>query len=363
MTLNGEYEPSPEKWVRDQVAAYEASGGTEATTLRGVPVVVVTSVGAKSGKLRKNPVMRVEHDGSYALVASKGGSPKHPTWYHNLVAHPTVELQDGPDRRDYTVRVADGERAGRVVGAGGRGLAGLRDYQAKTDREIPVFVGRAGPEGVRSRPSGDQLEGEQRALGPRRARRGCRSDAAAAPSARGSSGAGDTGSPSRRAASSSGTSSGAEPVAVAAGPVDVQPVDHRAPLRAGIAAGAPRHPANTRMVLRTSRTVPSGWAQAPRPSTSPASRPTSSHQRAGRATPASSRSVSAIRGSPLMHGPHWPADLLGEVARRSRAARPGRSAPGGARATTPAPGAAPYGAEARSRQAGGVGQPGTQPPW
>jgi F420H(2)-dependent quinone reductase len=92
MTLQGEYEPSPEKWVRDQVEAYEASGGTEATTLQGVPVVVVTSVGAKSGKLRKNPVMRVEHDGRYALVASKGGTPENPTWYHNLVAHPTVEL-------------------------------------------------------------------------------------------------------------------------------------------------------------------------------------------------------------------------------------------------------------------------------
>ena len=140
MTLQGEYEPSPEKWVRDQVEAYEASGGTEATTLQGVPVVVVTSVGAKSGKLRKNPVMRVEHDGRYALVASKGGTPENPTWYHNLVAHPTVELQDGPDRREYTVRVAEGaereswwERAVEVWPA-------YADYQKKTDRQIPVFV-------------------------------------------------------------------------------------------------------------------------------------------------------------------------------------------------------------------------------
>ena len=140
MTLQGEYEPSPEKWVRDQVEAYETSGGTEATTLQGVPVVVVTSVGARSGKLRKNPVMRVEHDGRYALVASKGGTPENPTWYHNLVAHPTVELQDGPDRREYTVRVAEGaerdtwwERAVEVWPA-------YADYQQKTDRQIPVFV-------------------------------------------------------------------------------------------------------------------------------------------------------------------------------------------------------------------------------
>ena len=140
MSLVGEYQPSPEQWVRDQVEAYEASGGTEATTLRGVPVVVVTSVGAKSGKLRKNPVMRVEHDGKYALVASKGGAPSHPTWYHNLVEHPRVELQDGPDRREYTVRVAEGaERAQwweRAVAV----WPDYADYQTRTDREIPVFI-------------------------------------------------------------------------------------------------------------------------------------------------------------------------------------------------------------------------------
>ena len=140
MPVTGEYEPSPEKWVRDQVEAYEASGGTEATTLRGVPVVVVTSVGARSGKVRKNPVMRVEHDGRYALVASKGGAPSHPVWYQNLMAHPTVELQDGPDRRDYTVRVVEGdERATwweRAVAA----WPDYADYQTKTSRQIPVFV-------------------------------------------------------------------------------------------------------------------------------------------------------------------------------------------------------------------------------
>jgi deazaflavin-dependent oxidoreductase (nitroreductase family) len=140
MTLQAEYQPSPEKWVRDQVDTYEASGGTEGTTLKGVPVVVVTSVGAKSGKLRKNPVMRVEHDGTYALVASKGGAPEHPSWYHNLVENPMIELQDGPERRSYTVRIAEGpertqwwERAVAVWPA----YAG---YQEKTEREIPLFV-------------------------------------------------------------------------------------------------------------------------------------------------------------------------------------------------------------------------------
>jgi deazaflavin-dependent oxidoreductase (nitroreductase family) len=140
MTLIGEYQPSPEQWVRDQVEKYEASGGTEATTLRGVPVVVVTSVGAKSGKLRKNPVMRVEHDGTYALVASKGGAPSHPTWYHNLVGHPTIELQDGADRRDYTVRIAEGQERATWWERAVAVWPDYAEYQKKTDREIPVFV-------------------------------------------------------------------------------------------------------------------------------------------------------------------------------------------------------------------------------
>jgi F420H(2)-dependent quinone reductase len=140
MSLDREYEPSPEQWVRDQVAAYESSGGTEATTLRGVPVVVVTSIGAKSGKVRKNPVMRVEHDGSYALVASKGGAPTHPTWYHNLVAHPHVELQDGPVRRRYAARVAEGEERARWWKRAVAVWPEYADYQTRTDREIPVFI-------------------------------------------------------------------------------------------------------------------------------------------------------------------------------------------------------------------------------
>jgi F420H(2)-dependent quinone reductase len=140
MTLNGEYDPSPEKWVRDQVETYESSGGTQGTTLKGVPVVVVTSVGAKSGKLRKNPVMRVEHDGAYALVASKGGAASHPTWYHNLMAHPVVELQDGPDRRDYKVRVVEGEERAAWWERAVEVWPAYAEYQQKTERQIPVFV-------------------------------------------------------------------------------------------------------------------------------------------------------------------------------------------------------------------------------
>src|ERR671916_2712100 len=100
--LEGEYEPSPYRWVRDQVAEYEASGGRRANTLRdtGLPIVIVTTRGNKTGKLRKTPLMRVEHDGRYAAVASLGGAPKHPVWYHNIVAESHVELQDGPVRQD-----------------------------------------------------------------------------------------------------------------------------------------------------------------------------------------------------------------------------------------------------------------------
>jgi F420H(2)-dependent quinone reductase len=140
MTLKGEYEPSPEGWVREQVKAYESSGGTEKTTLRGVPVVVVTSVGARSGKLRKNPVMRVEHDGVYALVASKGGAPAHPTWYHNLRADPHIELQDGPRRGDYVVRLAEGDERAQWWDRAVAVWPAYADYATKTDREIPLFL-------------------------------------------------------------------------------------------------------------------------------------------------------------------------------------------------------------------------------
>jgi deazaflavin-dependent oxidoreductase (nitroreductase family) len=140
MALVGEYERGTSNWAADQAAAYEASGGRKANTVQGRPIVVITSVGSKSGKLRKNPVMRVEHDGEYAVVASKGGSPDHPKWFHNIVAHPEVDLQDGPEPATYTARIVTGtERAEwweRAVAA----FPPYAGYQEKTDREIPVFV-------------------------------------------------------------------------------------------------------------------------------------------------------------------------------------------------------------------------------
>jgi F420H(2)-dependent quinone reductase len=140
MPLQGEYEPSPAKWARDQVEEYESSGGTRGTTLRGIPVVVITSVGAKTGKLRKNPVMRIEHDGVYAAVASKGGAPEHPTWYHNFVGHPLVELQDGTSKGDYTVRETSDEERELWWGRAVQVWPDYAEYQTKTDRQIPVFV-------------------------------------------------------------------------------------------------------------------------------------------------------------------------------------------------------------------------------
>lgn len=142
MPLEGEYVPSPTQWVREQVELYESSGGTEGTTLMdtGMPVILLTSRGAKSGKIRKTPLMRVEHDGRYALVASQGGAPKHPVWYHNLKSDPHVELQDGPARQDMTAREVTGEEKEawwkRAVAA----YPPYAEYQGKTDRVIPVFV-------------------------------------------------------------------------------------------------------------------------------------------------------------------------------------------------------------------------------
>ncbi|MEV5125473.1 nitroreductase family deazaflavin-dependent oxidoreductase [Streptomyces decoyicus] len=140
MPLQGEYEPSPEQWVRDQVELYESSGGAEGTTMRGLPVVVLTTRGAKSGKIRKSPLMRVEHDGAYAVVASMGGAPRHPVWYHNVVADPRVELQDGPVRQDMTAREVTGEEKALWWGRAVEAYPDYDDYQRKTDRRIPVFV-------------------------------------------------------------------------------------------------------------------------------------------------------------------------------------------------------------------------------
>ncbi len=140
MPLTGEYEPGTWDWASKQAELYESSGGTEGTTMRGTPVIVLTSVGAKSGKLRKNPLMRVEHDGEYAVVASKGGDPAHPAWYHNLVAHPLVELQDGPVKKDYHARVVIGEERKAWWERAVSVWPDYSDYQTKTTREIPVFV-------------------------------------------------------------------------------------------------------------------------------------------------------------------------------------------------------------------------------
>lgn len=140
MPLQGDYEPSSAKWVRDQVEEYEGSGGTSGTTLRGVPVVVVTSLGASSGKLRKNPVMRVEHDGSYAAVASKGGAPENPAWYRNLVDHPLVELQDGAARGDFIAREARDDERTQWWERAVQVWPDYAGYQTKTDRQIPLFI-------------------------------------------------------------------------------------------------------------------------------------------------------------------------------------------------------------------------------
>ena len=140
MPLHGEYEPSPQKWVRDQVDLYESSGGQDGTTMRGMPVIVLTTVGAKSGKLRKAPLMRVEHEGRYAAIASLGGSPKNPVWYANVVAHPLVELQDGPQKWDMVAREVSGAERDEWWARSVVAYPDYADYEAKTDRVIPVFV-------------------------------------------------------------------------------------------------------------------------------------------------------------------------------------------------------------------------------
>jgi deazaflavin-dependent oxidoreductase (nitroreductase family) len=143
--LSGEYEPSPAGWVRDQVAAYEASGGREANTLRdtGLPVIIVTTRGNKTGKLRKTPLMRVEHDGEYALIASYGGAPEHPVWYHNLKADSrAVTIQDGPEPFAVEVTEAEGEQRAQWWERAVAAFPPYAEYQTKTDRQIPVLVAR-----------------------------------------------------------------------------------------------------------------------------------------------------------------------------------------------------------------------------
>jgi deazaflavin-dependent oxidoreductase (nitroreductase family) len=142
MAIDGEYVPSPAAWVRDQVEEYEGSGGLTGTTLRdtGLPVVIVTNRGAKTGAVRKTPLMRVEHDGRYAAVGSKGGAPQNPVWVYNLRKNPQVVVQDGQRTWEMTAREVTGEERAawweRAVAA----YPSYADYQLKTDRLIPVFV-------------------------------------------------------------------------------------------------------------------------------------------------------------------------------------------------------------------------------
>ncbi|MGH9270015.1 MAG: nitroreductase family deazaflavin-dependent oxidoreductase [Ilumatobacteraceae bacterium] len=143
MPLEGDYEPSPAKWVRDQVATYERTGGQEANTLldTGMPVIILTTRGNRSNKVRKTALMRVEHDGEYALVASLGGAPKHPVWYHNLTASPDeATVQDGPEPFDVTVREIDGDERATWWERAVEAYPPYADYQQKTERVIPVLI-------------------------------------------------------------------------------------------------------------------------------------------------------------------------------------------------------------------------------
>ena len=140
MPLKGEYAPSTSAWARKQAEAFEASDGEKANTLRGRPIILLTTVGAKSGKLRKTALMRVEHDGEYAIVASNGGSTGQPRWYFNLVANPHVELQDGAEKHDYLARELEGDERATWWARALETWPAYADYQTKTDRLIPVFV-------------------------------------------------------------------------------------------------------------------------------------------------------------------------------------------------------------------------------
>jgi len=142
MTIQGEYAPSKAGWVREQVERYEATDGAEANTLRDSddPIVVITSIGARSGKVRKNPVMRVEKDGRYVAVASMGGAPQNPEWYYNFVAHPEVELQDGAEPHLYTARILEGDERADWWEHAVATWPTYASYQTKTDREIPLFL-------------------------------------------------------------------------------------------------------------------------------------------------------------------------------------------------------------------------------
>jgi len=140
MPLTGRCQPSTATWARDQAELYEATNGEKGGDLRGRPVIILTSVGAKTGKLRKTALMRVEHEGVYAVVASLGGAPRNPVWYSNLKKNPHVELQDGATKRDYTAREVTGDEKAVWWGRAVEAWPDYATYQTKTDRQIPVFV-------------------------------------------------------------------------------------------------------------------------------------------------------------------------------------------------------------------------------
>ena len=140
MPLTGDYEPSTSDWARENAELYMQSGGTQGVALKGMPVILLTTIGAKSGKLRKTPLMRVTHDGQYAVVASLGGAPKNPVWYYNIAKNPRVELQDGTDTGDYDAREVFGDEKALWWQRAVEAYPDYADYQRKTDRAIPVFV-------------------------------------------------------------------------------------------------------------------------------------------------------------------------------------------------------------------------------
>ena len=140
MATDSDYAPSPRDYVRETVDLYESTDGAEGNTMQGRPIIILTTTGAKTGKVRKTPLMRVEHDGSYAVVASMGGAPTHPVWYHNIVAHPEVELQDGATRKQYLAHEATGEEKAQWWARATQTWPDYDNYQTKTDRQIPLFV-------------------------------------------------------------------------------------------------------------------------------------------------------------------------------------------------------------------------------
>ena len=140
MPLTGDYEPGTLDWARENAEVIMESGGTKGTELNGMRVILLTTIGAKTGKIRKTPLMRVEHDGRYAIVASLGGAPKNPVWYYNVTANPRVELQDGTVSGDYEAREVFGDERAQWWERAVAAYPDYADYQTKTDRQIPVFV-------------------------------------------------------------------------------------------------------------------------------------------------------------------------------------------------------------------------------